>query len=184
MIVSYIEAEKKKGVDTANVTANTRKQNAEAAFKETEVAIQNDTYPDAVIKIQAEAGKLRGEMNSALAKGEVDQRTVDEQEQIINAEAINVAIDTQLKNLQKANIISQTQYNNAKTKAVADEVAAIVKNANTNSRNADYNKQNADTALYKQIQDKMYQNGMLDLMDRKELRETILGIIDIVKFTK
>ena len=61
-------------------------------------------------------------MNSALAKGEIDQSTIREQEQIIKANAVQAWLQTTLT---KANI----EYTESKVKYYADEIAAMYINA-------------------------------------------------------
>ena len=68
-----------------------------------------------------------GLMNSALAKGEIDQSTIREQEKIIKANAVQAWLQTTLT---KANI----EYTEQKVKYYADEIAGMYINAYANRK--------------------------------------------------
>ena len=114
-----------------------------------------------------------GLMNSALAKGEIDQSTIKEQEQTIKANAVQAWLQTTLT---KANI----EYTEQKVKYYADEIAAMYINAYASQRNANAAETNSFTGVEKQVQEYMYQRGLLELGDRKLDQDLIFGTIDIL----
>lgn len=168
------EATKKAGVDTANVEANTNLTRIQTGIAEIQKEVNENTKVDLTMKIQAEAGKVRGEMNSAIANGTIAEATVKTAIQQANADLIGTYLKNQLT---RENI----QYTERQTKAIADQVATAYINAFSNQRNANSNETNSGSQLKKQIQDALYQNGVLELGDRKLNQDLIMGVMQILK---
>ena len=70
------DAEAKRTYAKDKAVAETNYTQTLTKYQETLNEIQNDTKTDQKLAIKAEAGKQMGLMNSALAKGEIDQSTI------------------------------------------------------------------------------------------------------------
>ena len=157
--------------------ANTALTNVNTEIAKIQKEIIEDTKTDQKVAIQAEAGKLQGEMNKALADGTIAQETVKTQIKQTQANLVATYLEMELK---RANI----EYTKEQTKAIADQIAQGYINAFANRRNANTNETNADTNLHRQIKDALYQNGILELGDRKLNQDLILGTADILTGVK
>ena len=91
-----VEAAKTAGADTRNTEANTALTEINAGIAAIQKSIAENTETDQIVKIQAEAGKLRGEMNKAIADGTIAQDTIKTQIQKANADLIGTYIDNTL----------------------------------------------------------------------------------------
>lgn len=175
-----IDANKKAGVDTENVIAGTGNIEADTALKNLQSEnqklqnnITNMNTEEIINTVYANARKAEAEAGIATVNANVMTETQKDRVKQIKAEAIGAVLDNLLK---KENI----SYTQAQTKAVAEQVLQGWLNANSNRTNARANQKNADTNadvnLRKQIQDALYQNGVLELGDRKLNQDMIMGI--------
>lgn len=156
-----------------NLDANTGLTNLQSDIAKIQLEVDKNTQVDKESSIQALAGKLRGEMTSAQAQGLVDQATMDPRIEQAWASLINTYLDNKLKG-------AQIDYTKRQTQAIADSVAQGYINAYANRRNAVANEENMRTNLMKQIKDAMYQNGVLELGERKLNQELIMGISEML----
>lgn len=171
------DAEKARGADTENTRANTALLQVQKSLQDIQLSINNDTKIDQIIAIQANAGKVRGEMNSAIANGTIANETVRTQIEQTTANLISTYI-------QQRAIKAGIKLTEAQTKAVGEQVAQGWINANANATNARSNQKNVDINtdinLRGQIASAMYQNGLLDLGNRKLEQDMIFGVAGLV----
>lgn len=169
---------------TENLKSNKTLTDLNAEMQTMQNNIKNKTQDYEVMGIVANADKAQSEARSALVQANIDEKTQETVINTIKQEYINMTIQA---TLMKANIkLTEAQELKVKeeTKYIIDYVTNDIRNSLSNQQNANSNQRNSEVQLYRQIQDRLYQEGLIDLGDRKLNQDLIFGIIDIAKDVK
>ena len=169
---------------TENLKSNKKLTDLNTEMQTMQNNIKNQTQDYEVMGIVANAEKTQSEARSALVQANIDEKTQETVINTIKQEYINMTIQA---TLMKANIkLTEAQELKVKeeTKYIIDYVTNDIRNSLSNQQNANSNQRNSEVQLYRQIQDRLYQEGLIDLGDRKLNQDLIFGIIDIAKDVK
>lgn len=175
-----VEAIKTGGADTENIKADTALKGLQADNQILQNNITSKNTEEIINTVYANARKAEADAGIAT----VNARIATESEKQTLYKIKNESIQSLLNLIAtKENI----NYTKEQTKAIGEQLAQGWLNANSNRTNALSNQKNADTNqnvnVHRQIQDALYQHGVLELGDRKLNQDLILGLLSILEGT-
>ena len=172
-----VEANKIEGVDTANTEANTNYTNLKSAEQEfnNEIAkvnaeIAKDTQTDHTVEIQANARAAVARMESAEAKADIDQDTIDDEIYRIGQESIGSMLKNQAT-------IAGTKLTQRQTSAITEQLTQGFMQILINRRNALANEKNADTNVLDQINKSQYNSESIRNLFNASAKTLLLILI-------